>query len=74
MAECVLNYFECLFDCLYDCCLYFRCMKEYDFIEPKSVESFDVEEPSDPDYIPLYLEMTGSGEPQAQHKYDNMAP
>ena len=44
-------------------------MDRIEFIDPKNVEPGISEEEEDPDYIPVYLDMSG-----AQHKYANMAP
>ena len=58
---------DCLIDCF--CCLCFR--EGLEIIEPKVVELEEPSEPSDPDYIPLYMEMAA---PERIHKYVNMAP
>ena len=75
MADC----HDCFMDCL--CCLCFRMCDKYDFIEPKVIEFVKSEESTDPDYIPLYLKVTGTDDPlymdisgMAQHKYANLAP
>ena len=66
MAECMM---DCFCDCLYQCCLCLRLMDRFEFIDPKSVELCVTEEESDRDYIPIYLDMTGT-----VHKYANMTP
>ena len=69
MAECLMDMMDCLIDCFCSICL--RTWK-YDFIEPKEVEwCGEEEQPDDPDYIPLYLEITQTGH---TYKYTNMAP
>ena len=63
MADCLMN---CIMECL--CCM---CCRKLDFIEPKIIE-YDADYADyDPDYIPLYSEITGG---EAEHKYTNMAP
>ena len=66
MAGCI----DCFCSCIYHCCLCLRLMDRIKFIDPKNVElGISEEEEEDPDYIPVYLDMSG-----AQHKCANMAP
>ena len=61
MAECLINCF---------CYLCFRFSK-FEFIEPERVELYESTYEDDPDYIPIYVDITGT---EHSHKYANMAP
>ena len=71
--ECLGGCLYCLvMDCLIDYLCCFCCREGLEIIEPKEIECRESSEPSDPDYIPLYMEMAAPEE--TVPKYTNMAP
>ena len=60
---------DCFFSCIYNLLICLRLMKRIDIIEPRNIDLDISVETNDPDYIPVYMEMT-----VAQPKYANMAP